>query len=215
MPGQPPGLSGILLVSLHKGIIAVGALDAAGDKGALQQFQLSHRLIEEVTGRHPQPPAVAADVELVDIKLQDILFLVVILQAQGIEQLLELGGQGAILTFKEVFRGLLSDGAAPLHHPAGFDIGHDGPQHPTEIDPRMPEKRGVLGRHDGLDEMGGNARVGNVLAMGLLEKDPDPIDPVAIIYRALNGQNLFDILPPDLLAGIEHHQPEIGGPQAR
>ena len=141
-------------IFFHKGIVIIRAFDTAGDKGALDQGEFFGRFGKIIARRHPQAAAVAADIELVGIEFEDLFLGVTVLEAQGVEELLELGPQGAALALEEVFGRLLGEGAAPLHHPAGTDIGPHGAHDAGDVHPAMGKEIVVLGGDNGVDKGG-------------------------------------------------------------
>ncbi len=150
--------------------------------------------------------AVAADIELVAVKFEDLLLGVFVLQAQGKEQLLQLRLQAARFPFEQVLGGLLGDGAAPLDHPPGLDVGQHGPRDAGDVDTEMMEKLIVLGGDQGVDKGFRQFFPGQVLAMDALEQNTDLGLAVAVIDRALPGEDVIYIGIVDLRSGVDDHE---------
>ena len=108
------GLFTSLLAALfsgpHKGVVARRRLHHAREKGTLLDAQVSDIPIKKVAGGYSHAPTVGRHVELVGVELQDLLFVIGSLEAQSVEQLPELRGQGAIRSVVEVLGRLLGQG---------------------------------------------------------------------------------------------------------
>ena len=182
-----------LLALLDERIIVVGPLDAAGDKGTFQQGQFLRGLVEIVTGSDTQAMAVAADVELVGVELENLLLGIVVLQAKGVEQLLEFGPVGAVFPFEQVLGGLLGQSRSALDDPSRLEI-LDGRSHDTDrIETEMAEKHIIFRRHQRIDEIDGDFLILHILPMRIVKKDAKLGLAVAVINGTLLTEDGLDV----------------------
>ena len=81
--------------------------------------------------------SVAADIELVGIKLHYFFFGIMVFQSQGIKQFCQLGPQGAVFSFEQILGSLLCNSTAALNYFAGLDIGNQSSQDTWDIDTKV------------------------------------------------------------------------------
>ncbi len=131
------------------------AAEDAGDRGGLDEVEVLDVLAEEEIGRGLNAVSPVAEVEVVAVELEDLLFGVDLLDLPRDPELLELAPE-ADLPVEEYGAGqLLGDGAAALGPLAAQDLEHvgpEGPQNAPHIHAAVAEEAGVLGGHDGIDE---------------------------------------------------------------
>jgi hypothetical protein len=135
------------------GVVGVGRLDHAGQERALRQRQVADVLVEV----HPRGLAEAVDaeraglaqVDLVQVQLQDVLLLRAPLQHEREQGLLRLALHGALRRQEEVLAELLGDGAAAVRDLAlAAHVADDGAHQPDGVEPGVAEEAAVLdGQH--------------------------------------------------------------------
>ncbi len=130
-------------------VVVAGALQQGHQGGELVGLQLFQRSPEIELGAQPHAVdgalAVLAQVHLVKIGLEDLLFAVVQLQQHRHRHFHQLAGESAVLREPEILHQLLGQGAAALHQAAGFNVGHHGAGQPPRRDPVVLIEITVLG----------------------------------------------------------------------
>src|SRR5690606_23308911 len=91
-----------------------------------------------------RPPAVLAEVDLVQVRLEDLLLRVAQLEADREHRLARLAPPGAFGREVDVLHQLLRERAAALDHPAAARVLERGGRGADRIDPGMPEEAAVL-----------------------------------------------------------------------
>ena len=95
--------------------------------------------------------AVLAEVNLVEVRLEDLVLLVVDLEQHRHHQFGGLAANGALGRKEEVLHQLLGDGAAALH-PVGEQAAH-GARQPTHVEAGVPVEAAVLDRNQCRDQV--------------------------------------------------------------
>ena len=116
-----------------------------------------------------------AEIDLVEIELEDALLRVGVLDAEGEDGFADLARQGGLVGQQEVLGDLLGDARGALRPLAGMaDVGDHGAQHAHEVDAGMGEEALVLGRHEGLQHALGHGghRHEHPLLAGVLGEQP-------------------------------------------
>jgi hypothetical protein len=129
-------------------VVVRGSLHRAGEERALHQIELRRLHVEEVARADPEAAPVRRHVELVRVELQDAGLVVVLLQAQRVQQLDALAPQRSIGAMKDVLRRLLGQRrTAGDHAPRGHVVEHR-PRDVPWIDAPVRPELAVLGRDD-------------------------------------------------------------------
>ncbi len=97
-----------------------------------------------------------AQVDLVEIRLQNLLLGVTGLNHQGHHRFPQLAPQGSFRGEKEILDQLLGQSAGPLLHVPGLDIRQESPHHPPQINPVVVLETLVLHGIDCAHQMRGN-----------------------------------------------------------
>ncbi len=130
-------------------VVVAGALQQGHQGGELVGLQFFQGPPEIKLGAQPHAVdgalAVLAQVHLVEVGLENLLFAVVQLQQHRHRHFHQLAGQGAVLREPEVLHQLLGQGAAALHQATCFHIGHHGAGQPPWRDPVMLIEITILG----------------------------------------------------------------------
>ena len=111
-------------------VIAVGIFNDAGDGGTFRQRQLVQLLVEIGLGRLLHTVRTLAEVDGVQVHLQDVVLFILLLQFQRTHDLTQLALDRSILVIGEVFDQLLGDGTAAagevVQHTCPVDGSADG-----------------------------------------------------------------------------------------
>ena len=119
----------------------------------LGQGQLGHVLIKILLRRRLNAVAVAAQIDQVEVQLQNIVLRVLLLQFEGRENLLNLPGDGDVIVLRQIFNELLGDGGAAeivlhsdkhVHHGAARAVPVHAVMHPEAL---------VLNGHHRVDQI--------------------------------------------------------------
>src|SRR5690606_32909047 len=118
------------------------------------QIEALSGLVEEMSACGLETPKARAEVDAVQVFLEDTVLVELPLDAQGDQNFLELTAQRA-RSRDQVACELLGDGAGAGHDPAVPQSLSEGPQHGERIDPGMLAEAGVLGgQHRGRHVIG-------------------------------------------------------------
>ena len=135
------------LALLARGRVETGRVVEDGGEGrGLGQAELGGRLQEVRLGGRLDAVGAPAEVDGVEVALQDLLLGHLPAHLHGQDQLPDLAARGAFGTQVEDLDVLLGDGGAALHVTAAGD-GPQAAEHAGQGEPRVAEESGVLGRH--------------------------------------------------------------------
>ncbi len=162
-------LDGALGVTV--GVEAAGALDDAGDQGALGGVELAEVLAEEGLGGLAEAidgeAAALAEVNLVGVHLEDLLLGEAGFELKGDQDLFELAGVAAFGREEEAARELHGEGGAAFDEAVvALEIVDDGSGHAVVVDAAVLEEAAVFDGGDGLDHARGDLVVGDEAALG-------------------------------------------------
>src|SRR3546814_17015909 len=96
---------------------------------------------------------VAAEENLVEVELEDLLLAQHVLDAPGEEGFLDLAGVAQFVGQQQVLRHLLGDGRSADRAAAAGEVGDDGAQDARIVDAAMLEEGAVLGGEERLDHL--------------------------------------------------------------
>ena len=130
-------------------------LEQPRQHGRLRHVDLARRLAEVILRRRVDAERASAEIGAVEIQLQNVLLGKPRLQPQREKCLLHFAFNRALVVQKQVFRQLLRDRRAALHHVLRAHVGGERAQRAGEIDPEMLVKAPVFGGQHRLDEMVG------------------------------------------------------------
>jgi hypothetical protein len=160
-------------------------LGQSGDHRVLRQAQVCDRFAVVDQRCRADPVGALAEVDLVEVELEDLFLAQRALDLYRQEDLAQLAGVGLLAGQKEVARELHRDGAAALPLLAGQRQLDPGAQQPAIVDPGVAEEVGVLGR----------------------EESPGSCAPGSL--RRLSGMRRFSpnsaIRPPSRAVDLERH----------
>ena len=136
------------------GRVPIGRPDKTCQHGRLADGQL-FRFLHEVESRSlpdAEDPlgAVLAEIDFVQIVLEDLVLGVHPLRHQRHERFLDLALKGAITFQEEVLHQLLGQGTAALHDPSAPQVGYESPQHRHRVHTAVIVEALVLHRQNRL-----------------------------------------------------------------
>ena len=129
-------------------MIVVGRLGQGGQHGGLAQGQIDQRLVEIIKRRRGHAVGAEAEVNLVEVKLEDAILIERPLDPEGQDRFLDLAVVRDLVAEQEVLRHLLgygrgTDQAAVAQQIA--DVAQHRAGHARQVDPEMLVKGGVFG----------------------------------------------------------------------
>ncbi len=142
------------LLRLAEGMVVVGRLRQRGEIRGLLEFQLGELLAEIVERRGSNPIRSDAEIDLVEIELEDLLLGEGPLDADGENRLLQLAIQVLLARQQEVLGDLLRDGGGTLRAPLApvLEILVERAGDAREVESAVLEEAPVLRRQEGVDD---------------------------------------------------------------
>ena len=142
-------------LALTEGMIIIGGLGQRGEVSRFRDRQFVHRFveIEERGGSHAV--GAHAEIDLVEIELEDFLLGEGALYLHREQRFLDLAREGQLVREQEVLRDLLGDGGGALRAtPAAvlLHVQHPGARDAGEIDAAVLVEILVLGSDEGVDD---------------------------------------------------------------
>jgi hypothetical protein len=135
-----------------EGRVHVGGADQSGEQGDLADRQLVRGAGEVEARRLPDAEhaldAVLAQVDLVQVGLEQLVLVVAALGQQGHRHLDQLAAHGALLAEEEVLHQLLGEGRAALDDAAAAQVGERGAQDADRVDAVVVVEAPVLDQDD-------------------------------------------------------------------
>ena len=128
-------------------------LEQARQHGGLGHGQFVRALVEEAAGGGFHAVGAAAEVDAVEIQLENVGLVEAQLQPERQHQLLELARQRALGGEEDVLGELLGDGRAALHEAAGFQVGEYRAAEAGRVDAPMRIEAPVLDGEHGVDQV--------------------------------------------------------------
>ena len=146
------------------GIEIVRPLGQAGKQRALFQRQFLRLLAEIAAGRELDPPGAAAEINRIEVELEDLRFAQRVLDPRCHDHLADLAVIGEVLADQEVLHDLLGDGRAALRASGLRKVADEGADQAALVDPSVAIEALVLGREERLLDVFRN----------IAERDPLP-----------------------------------------
>ena len=148
-------------VVMARRVVVGRPLDRAGQECRLRHAQLVDRLVEIDQRTGGDAIGAAAEIDLVQIELEDAFLRQRLLHTDGEDRFLDLAREAVLVAEQHVLRDLLGDGRGADLAPALADM-HEildgGAHHGRGIDAAMGEELAILGRQHGLDHARRNGR---------------------------------------------------------
>ena len=144
-----PGVGAVIF-----GVVKGRVVGDGDDAGALSRRQILGGLTEIVFRRRFHAGTAAAQIDHVQVQLQDLALGVIFLKFQRPEDLLDLAVNGVLIFAGHVFQHLLSDGGAAVAVVAADEGFHGSAQRPLPVHAVVAEKALVLNGHRRLPQIG-------------------------------------------------------------
>ncbi len=186
-----------------------GALGRPASRRGLGEAELGHRLAEERAGGRLDPEGSVAEVDLVEVHLDDAVLRVAPLQLQREHRLLELALEALVGGEEEHLGELLGDGAAPFHDAPAPEVLVDRPRDAHRIHPVVGVEARVLGGDDRLAERLGDLGEGHEDAALDVELG-DELVVVVVDLGALARVEPLELGDRGQRAGQDREHPERG-----
>ncbi len=142
-------------VAFAERIVIVRPLRQGGEVGCLRDRKLVHRLVEIEQRRGGHAVSAEAEIDFVEIKLEDFFLRVSALDAQRQQRFLDLALERHLVGQQEVLGDLLRDGRGALRPAAGaviLDIEHAGTRDAVNVDAGMLIEVLVFGGDEGIGD---------------------------------------------------------------
>ena len=154
-PPDHPVAARLGRLGLAARIVPGGRLGQAGQERRLGDGELIQRLVEVVERRRRHAVGAEAEIDLVQVQLEDLVLGERPLDPERQQRLLDLARQRDLAGQEEVLGDLLGDGRGP-DRPAVLaevpDVGQRGADDAEHVDPRMAVEILVLGGKECLDQ---------------------------------------------------------------
>ena len=150
-------------------------LDEAGEQRGFGQRDVFRLLVEIGIDRRADPVIAAAEIDAVQIKLQNLLFREAAFEPERDHELFSFTPESPIRLEKQVLRKLLRDRGAALHDLIVVQVRLDGAREADRIEAEMIEKPPVLRGEHRLDEVRRNVLVRDVAAPHAALGDEFPV----------------------------------------
>ena len=190
-----PGVGPFIL-----GVVEGRVVGDSDDTGALRRRQILGGLAEVVFRCRFHAAAAAAQIDHIQVQLQNLAFRVVLFKFQRPEDLLDLAVDGILILAGHVFQHLLGDGGAAVAIVAAGEGQQRSAQGPLPVYTVVTEKTLVLNGHRCLPQVGGHIvdvdQDTVLLPVDLLELHPLAALLVLIIDHGALGHGV--VLRPDL-----------------
>src|SRR5262245_27396688 len=128
----------------------IRSLGQASKKRAFLEREFIRRLAEIAARRHLDAPGAAAEINGIEIELEDLPLAQRVLDARRHDHLADLALIGQVFAHQQVLDDLLGDGRAAMWAARRGEIADEGTDQATLVDPPMLIKTSVLGREKGL-----------------------------------------------------------------
>ena len=190
-----PGVGPVILGVIQGGIVGDG-----DDAGTLRRRQVLGGLAEVVFRCRLHAAAAAAQIDHIQVQLQNLAFRVVLFKFQRPEDLLDLAVDGILVLAGHIFQHLLGDGGAAVAIVAAGEGQQRSAQGPLPVYTVVTEKTLVLNGHRCLPQIGRHIvdvdQDTVLLPVDLLELHPLTALLVLIIDHGALGHGV--VLRPDL-----------------
>ena len=133
-------------------------LGQAGQHRALAERKLLRRLAEIAARRHLDAPGAAAEIDGIEVELENLRLGQRVLEARGDDHLADLALVGDVVADQQVLHHLLGDGRAALRPSGLAKIADEGADQAALVDALVLEEAPVLGGDEGLLHEIGNGR---------------------------------------------------------
>ncbi len=132
------------------GIEVIRPLGQAGQKRSLRKFEGVRGFPKIGPRRHFDTPGAAAEIDAVEIELENLALAQLALDPRRHDHLADLALVGKIVAHQQVFRDLLGDGRAALRAAGLGKVAEEGADQAALVDPLVLIEAPILGRDEGL-----------------------------------------------------------------
>ena len=175
--------------------VAGRRLHQARQQRRLGQIEVGSRLAEVAERRRFGTVEAGAEIHLVEIELQDLVLRVLLLDAPGENDFLELARIGLLGAQEALTRQLLSQRAAALRSRAVPEVADGRPGDADEVDALVVVEALILDGHDGLNEMGRDARERHVEALFAVNRERPLVVGIQECGRLGHRPDALDLRP--------------------
>ena len=156
--------------TLDERVVVERPLDRTRDKCAFGKRQVLEFLVEEVLCRDGDALARARNVELVQVKFQNVFFGKVLLHAERVQKFLEFFLDAAFFASENVLDRLLRERGTALGDAPGLDVVDHGSHESLEVVAVVSPVTGVFGSDKGVDQVDRNVAVRDIDAVVRIEE---------------------------------------------
>src|SRR5262245_44039946 len=128
----------------------IRTLGQARKQRAFLDGELLRRLAEIAARRHLDAPGATAEIDGIEIELENLRLAERLLDPRGHDHLADLALVGQVFAHQQVLDDLLGDGGAALRAPGGGEIADEGADQATLVDSLVLIEAFVLGRKKSL-----------------------------------------------------------------
>ena len=148
--------------------------DEPGQQRRLGDGQVGDGHPEELLGGRGHAVGLGAEVDLVQVALEELVLAPPLLEGHRVEQLLGLAQDALLVAHEVLLRHLLGDGGAALFHLTGPHVRHQGPEDGPPVVAAVVPEVVVLGRQHRLADDLGDLVEGDDLAVHAVVEDGHP-----------------------------------------
>ena len=178
--------------ALDERVVVERSLDRACNECAFGKRQVLEFLVEEVLGGDSHTLACTRDVELVQVKFQDVFLGKVLFHAERVQEFLELFLDAAFFAAENVLDRLLCERGTALAHSPRLDVVDHGAHEPLEVVTVVGPVAGVFGSDKGVDQVDRNIAIGHVNAVVRVEECAEQVFTVFVEDAGFAGEHLQD-----------------------
>ena len=137
-------------------VVGTRALDEPGEQGGLGDGELLGGLAEIAAGGLADSPGAVAEIDLIQIEVEDLVLAELLLDPAREDDLTHLALVGALRSEQQALDHLLGDRAGALGDAAFAEVGDRGPQDRGVVDSLVLEEGSVLGGDESELDVAGN-----------------------------------------------------------
>src|SRR5208337_2195369 len=134
---------------------AVGSFGQTGEKGSFRKVQLARVFVKIGPGSRLYPVRSCAEINLVQVKIENLVFAEAAVDPVGEKGLFELTHVSAFGGKKQGFDDLLGYGASPLDDFTSLYVLQHGAKNSDQVHPAVLVEPRILSGYKGLDEIWG------------------------------------------------------------
>ena len=159
---------------LRLGASREGDFTSPASIAASADLHLARRLAEIALRGGLDAVGAGAEIDAVEIELENLVLAELALEPEREHQLLHLAPERALLGQEQVLGELLGEGGAALRHAAAKHVGDHGAGEPDRVDAEMAVEPAILDRDERLRQVGGKLLDRHIRAAHLAAQDERP-----------------------------------------